>query len=70
MGVRRVATLKDDLAVKLVEVVGLVVGVAFVKMFPALSRYRVHLRLKQVMKWKQKSWRMISTSDISITLKW
>ena len=36
MGVRRVATLKDDLAVKLVNVVGLVVGVAFVKMFPAI----------------------------------
>ena len=70
MGVRRVATLKDDLAVKLVDVVGLVVGVAFVKMFPALSRYPEHLRQKQVMKWKQKSWRMISTSDISITLKW
>ena len=32
MGVRRVATLKDDLA----DVVGLVVGVAFVKMFPAI----------------------------------
>ena len=70
MGVRRVATLKYDLAVKLVDVVGLVVGVAFVKMFPALSRYREHLRQKQVMKWKQKSWKMISTSNISITLKW
>ena len=69
MGVRRVATLQDDLAVKLVDIVGLVVGVAFVKMFPALSRYREHLRQKQVMKWKQKSWRMISTSDISITLR-
>ena len=70
VGVRRVATLKDALAVKLVDIVGLVVGVAFVKLFPALSRYRKHLRQKQVMKWKQKSWRMISTSDISITLKW
>ena len=27
---------------------GLVVGVAFVKMFPALSRYREYLRQKQV----------------------